>query len=103
MKNPLTPMKLISMTCEHSVAQRTLTLLQKHSVKSIRTYSIRIEEFGNETSVDLHESQVKLEFLVFPEKLDAIVEDLSKQLLSKFDIGFYVTDAQVLRPAIFCD
>lgn len=96
-------MKLISMTCEHSVAQRTLTLLQKHSVKSIRTYSIRIEEFGNETSVDLHESQVKLEFLVFPEKLDAIVEDLSKQLLSKFDIGFYVTDAQVLRPAIFCD
>ena len=103
MKTPLTPMKLISMTCEHSVAQRMLALLQKHNVKSIRIYSIRIEEFGAEASVDLHESQVKLEFLVFPEKLEQIVEDLSKQLLSRFDVGFYVTDAQVLRPAIFCD
>ncbi|NBX18417.1 MAG: hypothetical protein EBR09_13750 [Proteobacteria bacterium] len=103
MTTQMTPMKLISMTCEQSVAQRTMTLLQKHSVKSIRTYSVRIEEFDGEASVDLHESQTKLEFLVFPEKLEAVVSDLSKQLLSRFDVGFYVTDAQVLRPAIFCD
>lgn len=103
MTHALTAMKLVSMTCEQSVAQRALKLLEKTGVKSIRTSSIRLEEFGNESSVDLHEAQVKLEFLVFPQKIDAIIADLSKHFLSKFDVGFYITDAQVLRPEIFCE
>jgi len=101
--NPtLTPMKLISMTCEHSVAQRALSLLQKLGVKSVRTSSIRLEEFSHGASVDLHESQVKLEFLIYPEKVEGLIAELSKQFLSRFDVGFYVTDATVLRPEIFC-
>jgi hypothetical protein len=103
MSQTLTPMKLISMTCEHSVAQRALSLLEKHGVKSVRNHAIRLEEFGAESSVDLHESQVKLEFLVFNEKVEHIIAELSKQLLSRFDVGFYVTDAHVLRPSIFCE
>ncbi|MFZ9519595.1 MAG: hypothetical protein ACO3A4_03880 [Silvanigrellaceae bacterium] len=103
MSRPLTSMKLISMTCEQSVAQRALKLLEKIGVKSIRTHSIRLEEFGQESSVDLHESQIKLEFLVFEEMVETIVSQLSDQFLNRFDVGFYVTEAQVLRPEIFCN
>lgn len=100
---PLTAMKLVSMTCEHSVAQRALLLLEKHGIKSVRTNAIRIEEFGAESSVDLHDSQVKLEFLVFESHIQPLIQELSAQFLSRFDVGFYVTDAQVLRPEIFCE
>ena len=83
MTHALTAMKLISMTCEQSIAQRALKLLEKNGIKSVRTNAIRLEEFGNETSVDLHESQVKLEFLVYQEKVDALINELSKQFLSR--------------------
>lgn len=103
MSHSLSPMKLISMTCEHSVAQRAINLLQSKGVKSVRTSAIRIEDFGNETSVDLHESQLKIEFLVRPELADSILAEFSRLFISRFDVGFYLTDAQVLRPEIFCD
>lgn len=102
MSKTLTSMKLISMTCEHSVAQRAINLLQARGVKSVRTSAIRIEEFGHDTVVDLHESQLKMEFLVLPEMVNGILEDFSRQFFSRFDVGFYLTDAQVLRPEIFC-
>ncbi|MBM3383227.1 MAG: hypothetical protein FJY29_12450 [Betaproteobacteria bacterium] len=103
MTQSLTPMKLISMTCELSVAQRAINLLQSMGVKSVRTSAVRVEEFGNETSVDLHESQLKIEFLVRPEMVSAILEHLQKMFFNHFDVGFYVSDAQVLRPEIFCE
>jgi hypothetical protein len=103
MTQNLTPMKLISMTCELSVSQRAINLLQARGVKSVRTSAIRVEEFGNESSVDLHESQLKIEFLVRPEMVAGILEHLQKMFFSHFDVGFYVSDAQVLRPEIFCD
>lgn len=103
MSHQLTSMKLISMTCEHSVAQRAINLLQSKGVRSVRTSAIRIEDFGNETSVDLHESQLKIEFLVRPELVGGILDEFSRLFISKFDVGFYLTDAQVLRPEIFCD
>jgi hypothetical protein len=103
MSKTLTSMKLISMTCEQSVAQRALKLIEKLGVKSVRTHTIRLEEFGQESSVDLHESQVKLEFLVFGEMVEPIIAQLSAQFLNRFDVGFYITEAQVLRPEIFCE
>ena len=102
MTQTLTPMKLISMTCEHSVAQRAMDLLQTLGVRSVRASEIRVEEFGNETVVDLLESQVKLEFLVRPEMVSNLLNQFSAKFLTRFDVGFYVTDAQVLRPEIFC-
>lgn len=102
MNHNLTPMKLISMTCEHSIAQRALALLEQQGVKSVRASSIRIEDFGSESSVDLNDSQEKLEFIVHPEKVQVIISEFSKQFLSRFDVGFYVSDVQVLRPEIFC-
>ena len=98
----LTPMKLLSMTCEHSVAQRAIDLLQSKGIRSVRTSAIRLEEFGNDASVDLHESQLKLEFLVHPEMVPGLLEEFSKKFFSRFDVGFYLTDAEVLRPEIFC-
>ena len=103
MSQPLTAMKLISMTCELSIAQRAINLLRSRGVKSVRTSAIRVEEFGSESSVDLHESQLKIEFLVRPEMVSGITEHLQKMFFNHFDVGFYVTDAQVLRPEIFCD
>jgi hypothetical protein len=99
----LTHMKLISMTCEHSVAQRTIDLLREKGVRSVRTSAIRIEEFGADSSVDLHESQLKLEFLVHPDQFSPLLSELTRRFLSRFDVGFYTTDAHVLRPEIFCD
>jgi hypothetical protein len=96
-------MKLISMTCEHSVAQRAIDFLREKGVRSVRTSAIRIEEFGNDSSVDLHESQLKLEFLVHPDQFAPLLDELTKRFLSRFDVGFYTTDAHVLRPEIFCE
>lgn len=102
MNRNLTRMKRISITCEQSVEQRVLDALKIRGVKSARVSSVRIEEFDGESAVDLFESQLQIDCLVTPDKVDGIVDAFTRLLTSKFELGFFVTDAEVLRPGIFC-
>ena len=102
MKPKFTKMKLISITCEHSVEKRILNLLAQNGVRSVRVADCRIEEFNGHVSVDLNGSQSKIECIVSAQALDAIVFELAKCFLPKFDLGFFVSDAEVMRPEIFC-
>lgn len=97
-----THMKVISMTCEKSVAQRAIELFQSNGAVSIRTSETQIERGeSSHSSVDLNESQLKIEVLVTPEALDPLVKVLSKKFFSHYEVMFFVSDAQVLRPELF--
>lgn len=102
MTHNFTRMKVVSMTCEKSAAQQAIELMHKRGVVSIRTSLTQIEKSEDAlSSVDLNESQLKLEFLVTPEALDPIVATLSKTFFNRYEVMFFVTDADVLRPELF--
>lgn len=97
-----TSMKVISITCENSVAQKAIDLLQENGVVSIRTSITQIERSEtSQSSVDLNESQLKIEVLVTPDALDTLVSVLSKKFFNRYEVMFFVYDAQVLRPELF--
>lgn len=97
-----THMKVISMTCEMSVAPKAIELLKENGALSIRTSVTQVEKSeAFQSSVDLNESQIKLEVLVTPEALDSLVSVLSKKFFRHYEVMFFVSDAQVLRPELF--
>jgi hypothetical protein len=90
------------MTCEKSVAPKAIELLQNNGVLSIRTSETNIERCeSSHSSVDLNESQLKMEVLVPPEALDTLISVLSKKFFKHYEVMFFVSDAQVLRPELF--
>jgi hypothetical protein len=99
----LTKMKFVSITCEHSIEHKILDVLRKNGIRSTRLMNARIEELDGESSMDLLESQLKIECVVSEDKLVSIVEEFSKRFLTKYDVGFFVSDVEVLRPEIFCN
>jgi hypothetical protein len=98
----LTTLKFISITCERSLERKVLELLRVQGVKSVRMSDTRIVEFSEESEVDLNGSQVKIECLASITIAQNVIEVFQKKFLNKFDIGFFVTDALVMRPQIFC-
>jgi hypothetical protein len=97
-----THMKVISITCEKSVATKAIELLQDNGALSIRTSVANVERCESfHSSVDLNESQLKLEVLVPPEALDSLITVLSKKFFKHYEVMFFISDAQVLRPDLF--
>lgn len=102
MTTPLTPMKVVSLTCEQGVVPRLLSSLKALGIRSVRITEMRVEELaGDEDAVDLHQSQCLVECVVPPGAVEALLKELSATFLSRYDVGFYVHDASVLRPALF--
>lgn len=101
MNKELTATKLLSITCEITASRKLLSCLQKQGVRSVRISDVRIEEFNGDSPTDLNEAQHKIECLVDTAMIGPIVSEIKSILLKNFDLGFYVTDAFVLRPEIF--
>ncbi|MCA2959049.1 MAG: hypothetical protein IOD12_02270 [Silvanigrellales bacterium] len=102
MTSRLTPMKVVSLTCEQGVAPRLLSTLKTLGIKSVRITETRVEELcGDDDAVDLHQCQWLVECVVPPEAVSSIIDELSATFLSRYDVGFYVHDAAVLRPGLF--
>jgi hypothetical protein len=97
----LTTVKFVSITCEHSAEKKMLEALRKAGVRSVRASTARIEDFGGDAEVDLLGTQVKLDFLASEDVAERVISAVQGLLKQHFDLGFFMTEAQVLRPHVF--
>ncbi len=94
--------KLLTITCEILAQENIITILKKHEITGYTTYEVggngarglRGQGFKNEKNV-------KVEVIMQEEKLQDIVEEISRTLFANYAIVLYVSDVGVLRPEKF--
>ena len=94
--------KLLTITCEILAQKNIIEILEKHEITGYTTYEvdgngargIRGQGFKNEKNV-------KVEVIIREEKLQDIVEEISRTLFANFAIVLYVSEVGVLRPEKF--
>jgi len=90
--------KLLTITCEILAQKNIIEILKKHEISGYTTYEvdgngargIRGQGFKNEKNV-------KVEIIMREEKLQDIVEEISRTLFADFAIVLYVSDVDVVR------
>lgn len=94
--------KLLTITCEILAQKNIIEILEKHEITGYTTYEvdgngargIRGQGFKNEKNV-------KVEVMMREEKLQDVVEEISRTLFANFAIVLYVSEVGVLRPEKF--
>ena len=94
--------KLLTITCEILAQKNVIDLLKKHGITGYTTYEvdgngargIRGQGFKNEKNV-------KVEVIMREEKLQDVVEEISRTLFANFAIVLYVSDVSVVRTEKF--
>ena len=94
--------KLLTITCEILAQKNIIDILHKHKVSGYTTYEVdgdgskglRGQGFQNEKNV-------KIEIILSEEKLQDIVEELTRTMFSDYAIIVYVSDVGVVRPEKF--
>ncbi|MFB5598398.1 MAG: P-II family nitrogen regulator [Nitrosopumilus sp.] len=94
--------KLLTITCEILAQKNIIEILNKHEITGYTTYEvegngargIRGQGFKNEKNV-------KVEVIMHEEKLQDVVEEISRTLFANFAIVLYVSDIGVLRSEKF--
>lgn len=90
--------KLLTITCEILAQENVLDILKKHEISGYTTYEVNgngargIRGQGLKT-----EKNVKVEVIMREEKLDGVVEEISRTLFANFAIVLYVSDVGVVR------
>jgi len=98
----LYPVKLLTITCEILAQKEIIEILKKHNITGYTTYEVdgngakglRGQGFKNEKNV-------KVEVVLREEKLQDIVEEISRTMFSNFAIILYVCDVSVVRTEKF--
>ncbi len=94
--------KLLTITCEILAQKNIIDILNKHEITGYTTYEvdgngargIRGQGFKNEKNV-------KVEVIMREEKLQDVVEEISRTLFADFAIVIYVSEVGVLRSEKF--
>ena len=94
--------KLLTITCEILAQKNVIELLHKHKVSGYTKYEVdgdgskglRGQGFQNEKNV-------KIEIVLSENKLQDIVEELTRTMFSDYAIIVYVSDVGVIRPDKF--
>ncbi|MGY5141090.1 MAG: P-II family nitrogen regulator [Candidatus Nitrosopumilus sp. Bin_571-38] len=94
--------KLLTITCEILAQKNIIEILNKHEINAYTTYEvdgngargIRGQGFKNEKNV-------KVEVILREEKLQDIVEEISRTMFANFAIIVYVSDVSVVRTEKF--
>ncbi len=98
----LYPVKLLTITCEILAQKEIIGILKKHDITGYTTYEVdgngakglRGQGFKNEKNI-------KVEVVLREEKLQDIVEEVSRTMFSNFAIILYVSDVSVVRTEKF--
>ena len=98
----LYPVKLLTITCEILAQKNIIEILKKHEITGYTTYEVdgngargtRGQGFKNEKNV-------KVEIILRDEKLQDVVEEISRTLFANFAIVLYVSDVSVVRTEKF--
>ena len=94
--------KLLTITCEILAQENILEILKKHKITGYTKYEVdgngarglRGQGFKNEKNI-------KIEVIIQQEKLQDVVEEISRTQFANFAIVLYVSDIGVLRPEKF--
>ena len=90
--------KLLTITCEILAKENVIDILKKHEITGYTTYEVDgngargIRGQGLKT-----EKNVKVEVIMREEKLDGVVEEISRTLFANFALVLYVSDIGVVR------
>ena len=98
----LYPVKLLTITCEILAQENILEILKKYEITGYTKYEVdgngdrglRGQGFKNEKNI-------KIEVIIQQEKLQDVVEEISRTQFANFAIVLYVSDVGVLRPEKF--
>ena len=98
----LYPVKLLTITCEILAQKNIINILKNHEITGYTTYEVdgngarglRGQGFKNEKNV-------KVEVIMREEKLQDVVEKISRTLFANFAIVLYVSDVGVVRTEKF--
>lgn len=94
----LYPAKLLSITCEILAKKSVVEILRKHGVTGYTAYEVGGSGARGERGRGVSsEKNVKVEAVMLQEKLDGVVEEVSRTLFADFGIVLYVSDVGVAR------
>jgi len=94
--------KLLTITCEILAQDNILEILKNHEITGYTKYEVDGNGSRGLRGQGLkNEKNIKIEIIVREEKLQDIVEEISRTLFANFAIVLYVGDVGVLRPEKF--
>ncbi len=94
--------KLLTITCEILAQKNIIDILKKHEITGYTTYEVGGNGARGLRGQGLkNEKNVKVEVILREEKLQDIVEEISRTLFANFAIVLYVSDVGVVRTEKF--
>jgi nitrogen regulatory protein PII len=94
--------KLLTITCEILAQKNIMEILTKHEITGYTTYEVNGNGARGIRGQGLqNEKNIKIEIILREEKLQDIVEEVSRTLFANFAIVLYVSDVGVLRTEKF--
>ena len=94
--------KLLTITCEILAQKNIIEILKKHEITGYTTYEVDGNGARGLRGQGLQaEKNVKVEVIMREEKLQDVVEEISRTLFANFAIVLYVSDVGVVRTEKF--
>ena len=93
--------KLLTITCETLAQKNVLDILSKHRVSGYTFYEVEGSGSKNLYGKGMSTKNVKIEVILNNDKLESIVEEITRTMFSDFAIILYVGDANVIRSEKF--
>jgi len=94
--------KLLTITCEILAQKNIIEILKKHEITGYTTYEVNGNGARGLRGHGLNnEKNVKVEVIMQEEKLQDVVEEISRILFANFGIILYVSDVGVIRTEKF--
>jgi nitrogen regulatory protein PII len=98
----LYPVKLLTITCEILAQKNIIEILNKHEITGYTTCEVDGNGARGIRGQGLkNEKNVKVEIIMREEKLQMIVEEISRTMFANFAIVLYVSDVGVVRTEKF--
>ena len=96
------PVKLLTVTCEILAQKKILDILAKHDINGYTTYEVDGNGARGLRGQGLkNEKNVKVEVIMQEEKLQDVVEEITRTLFTNFAVVLYVSDVGVVRSEKF--
>jgi nitrogen regulatory protein PII len=98
----LYPVKLLTVTCEILAQKNIIEILNKHEITGYTIYEVDGNGARGIRGQGLkNEKNIKVEIIMREEKLQTVVEEISRTLFANFAIVLYVSDVGVVRTEKF--
>ncbi len=94
--------KLLTVTCEILARKNILDILSRHKISGYTTYEVEGKGSRGTRGQGLkNEKNIKVEVIMREEKLQDVVEEISRTLFANFAIVLHVSDVGVIRTEKF--